>query len=385
MKTVFSGIQPSGNLHIGNYIGAISQWVAMQKDYDSIFCVVDLHAITVPQDPKILREKVLEVTALYIACGIDPQKSHIFIQSENPNHSYLTWILNCFTSMGQLKRMTQYKDKGGANGAQKELKNYLEKILNQKISEMDEQYKSLEQTSFTAQMHLTKQDIIKEVLSASEKAVEDFSSVGLFDYPVLMASDILLYQTDEVPVGEDQKQHVELTRDIAEKFNSKFGEIFKLPNPMIQKETARIMSLQSPTSKMSKSDKNLLGTINLLDTEEMIREKIKKAVTDSEPVISGKAHGQGSGAVQNLLTIYSVFSGYSYNIAVQKVQGRSYGEFKQDLANLLVEKLKPIQEKYYEIRNNEQELRRILDEGRDFAISKSSKTLEEVKQKVGLA
>ena len=188
-----------------------------------------------------------------------------------------------------------------------------------------------------------------------------------------------------MPVGEDQRQHVELTRDIAEKFNAKFGETFKLPKPMIQAQTAKIMSFQNPNSKMSKSDIDPLGTINLLDSEEQIREKIKKAMTDSEPAISGKVHGEGNGAVQNLLTIYAAFSGYTYNTAVQKVQGRTYGEFKKDLAELLVEKLKPIQQRYQETRSNKQELRKILDEGRDFAISKSSHTLANVKQKVGLA
>jgi len=218
MKTVFSGIQPSGNLHIGNYIGALSQWVKIQNEREAIFCIVDLHAITVPQDPKVLKEKTLEMAALYLAAGIDSQKAHIFVQSENPNHTTLAWILNTITPFGQLERMTQFKDK--------------------------------------SQRH--------EV------------NVGLFGYPVLMAADILLYQTDEVPVGEDQKQHVELTRDLAEKFNSKFGEVFKMPIPVIQKETARIMSLQDPTSKMSKSDTNQLATIYLLDSEELIREKIKK-------------------------------------------------------------------------------------------------------------
>ena len=328
-KVVFSGIQPSGNLHLGNYIGALKQWKEMQDEYECIYCIVDLHAITVPQDPKVLREKSLEVAALYIACGLDPEKAHIFIQSENPDHPFLAWILNCFTPIGQLERMTQFKDK-----AQKQ---------------------------------------------------REGTTAGLFDYPVLMAADILLYQTDEVPVGEDQKQHIELTRDVAEKFNSKFGETFKLPNPHISKTSAaKIMSLQNPSAKMSKSDIDPLGTINLLDPEEQIREKVKKAVTDSEPVISAKAHGEGNGAVQNLLTIYSALSGVSYNTGLQKVQGRSYGEFKKELADLVVSSLKPIQKRYHELRNDPQSLRKILDEGRDYAISKSSKLLKEVREKVGL-
>jgi len=327
-KVVFSGIQPSGNLHVGNYIGALSQWVKMQDEYDCIYCIVDLHAITVPQDPKILREKVLEVAALYLSCGIDPQKSHIFIQSENPDHSYLTWILNCITPFGQLERMTQFKDKS--------------------------------------------------------QAQKEGTTAGLFDYPVLMAADILLYHTDEVPVGEDQKQHIELTRDVAEKFNNKYGEVFKLPNSMIQKETGRIMSLQNPNNKMSKSDSDPLGTINLLDSEDRIREKIKKAVTDSEPVVSAKAHGEGSGALQNLLTIYAALAGVTYNTALQKTQGKNYGEFKKELADLVVDALKPIREKYQELRNDEKSLRMVLDEGRNFAISQSSKVITEVKEKAGL-
>jgi tryptophanyl-tRNA synthetase len=323
MKTVFSGIQPSGNLHIGNYIGALSQWVKVQNEKDSIFCVVDLHAITVPQDPAQLKEKALEVAALYVASGIDPQKAHIFVQSENPNHTTLTWILNTIAPFGQLERMTQFKEK----------------------SQKHEQ------------------------------------NVGLFDYPVLMAADILLYQTDEVPVGEDQKQHVELTRDLAEKFNKRFGEVFKLPLPVIQKETARIMSLQDPTSKMSKSDTNPLATINLLDTQEQIREKIKKAVTDSGSKIS---KDEGSAAISNLLAIYSSFKNQSLTDSINELDGKMYSEFKNLLADLVVVKLSEIQKEYQNLRQDETALRKILDEGREYAMAKSSETLARVKKLVGL-
>ncbi len=323
MKTVFSGIQPSGNLHIGNYIGAMSQWVKMQDGKDCIFCIVDLHAITVPQDPPVLKEKVLEVAALYLAAGIDSQKAHIFIQSENPNHSYLAWILNTITPLGSLERMTQFKEK-------------------------------------------------------KEKHEEN---AGLFDYPVLMAADILLYQTDEVPVGEDQKQHIELTRDLAEKFNKRFGETFKLPVPVIGSETARIMSLQNPENKMSKSDNDPLGTINLLDTEEQIREKVKKAVTDSGTQIS---KDKGSEGLSNLLTIYSSFKNQSLQQSQEELEGKSYGEFKNLLSDLIVEHLSKIQKNYSQIRGDDKALRKILDEGRDFAIEKSSLTLEDVKEKLGL-
>ncbi len=340
MKTVFSGIQPSGNLHIGNYIGALSQWVNIQHEREAIFCVVDLHAITVPQDPKVLKEKVLEMTALYLACGIDSEKAHIFVQSENPDHTSLTWILNCITSMGQLTRMTQFKDK------------------------------SKKTTSFLEPSHPETQFLNVEGVSA-----------GLFDYPVLMAADILLYQTDEVPVGEDQKQHVELTRDLAEKFNSKFGQVFKLPIPVIQKETARIMSLQDPTAKMSKSDTNQLATIYLLDSEEQVREKIKKAVTDSGSKIS---KDEGSAAISNLLAIYSSFKNQSLVDSLDELDGKMYSEFKALLADLLVAKLLEIQKKYQEIRNDEAALRKVLDEGREFAMEKSTETLIKVKELVGL-
>ncbi len=323
MKTVFSGVQPSGNLHIGNYIGALKQWTELQNSTESIFCIVDLHAITVPQDPKILKEKVLEVAALYLACGIDSKKSHIFVQSENPNHTSLAWILNTITPFGQLERMTQFK----------------------------------------------------------EKMEKHEANAGLFDYPVLMAADILLYQTDEVPVGQDQKQHIELTRDLAEKFNSKFGEMFKLPIPIIQKESARIMSLQDPTVKMSKSDTNQLSTIYLLDSEEDVREKIKKAVTDSGSQISKDASSEG---LSNLLVIYSALKNQDLNKTYDEVEGKSYGEFKNLLADLIIEHLSKIQKKYHEIRSDEKALRKILDEGRDFAIEKSGETLQSVKEKVGL-
>jgi len=341
MKTVFSGIQPSGNLHIGNYIGAINQWVKIQETTDSIFCIVDLHAITVPQDPKTLREKVLEVAALYLACGIDPKKAHLFIQSENPDHPYLAWLLNCVTSMGQLNRMTQFKDK-----------------------------------SRKAQSLLDVRNNARREFEA-----ESISSVGLFDYPVLMAADILLYQTDEVPVGEDQKQHLELARDLAEKFNSKFGETFKMPTPVIQGDTARIMSLQDPSSKMSKSDKDPMGTINLLDSEEQIREKIKRAVTDSGSNISKSP----SEAITNLMTIYMAFKNESIEGSIAEVEGKSYGEFKTILADLLVSKLSEIQKNYNEIKSNEGNLRQILNEGKDYVVAKSAKTLQTVKEKMGLS
>lgn len=325
MAKIFSGIQPSGNLHLGNYIGAIKQWVELQNDNDCVFCIVDLHAITVAQDPKVLKEKILEVTALYLACGIDSQKAKIFIQSENPHHSELSWILNCITPFGQLERMTQFKDK-------------------------------------------------------SDKQQEG-ATAGLFDYPVLMAADILLYGTEVVPVGEDQKQHIELTRDLAEKFNSKFGETFVIPEPSIIKETARIMSLQEPTVKMSKSDPSMLGAVGLLDSEEVVVNKIMKAVTDSNSEIK---YSEEKNAISNLLSIYSAVSNISIPELESKYQGRGYGEFKKDLADAVVALIRPIQDRYYELRKNDSELNRILDEGRDETIKRSSIVLRRAKNAVGL-
>ncbi|OGH05186.1 MAG: tryptophan--tRNA ligase [Candidatus Levybacteria bacterium RBG_16_35_11] len=367
MKIVFSGLQPTGKMHIGNYIGAIKQWVKLQEETEAIFCIVDLHAITVPQDPKVLKEKVLEVAALYLACGLDPKKSHIFVQSENPNHPYLTWILNCITPIGQLERLTQFKEKAG-----------LPNIT--RLSRELGQIKSPEEFKNAFEKVVSKVDEILNYAKSREQA-----NAGLFDYPVLMASDILLYQTDEVPVGEDQKQHIELTRDVAEKFNKTYGETFKLPKPLIQKQTARIMSLQNPNVKMSKSDIDPLGTINLLDSEQEIRDKVKRAVTDSQSSVSKSVHNKEEGAIPNLLTIYAAFSDSIFEEVLNKFDGVSYSEFKQKLGDLLVEKLKPIQERYQETRNNEQALRKVLDEGRNFAVEKSSEILEKVKEKVGLS
>ena len=324
-KRIFSGIQPSGNLHLGNYIGAIKQWIAMQNDYQCFFCIVDLHAITVPQSPKILKEKIKELTALYLACGIDSEKSVIFVQSHNSDHTSLAWILDCIAPIGQLKRMTQYKSKS-------------EKLKNE-------------------------------------------SSMGLFNYPVLMAADILLYDTDEVPVGNDQKQHVELTRDLAEKFNSRFGETFKVPAVKMFKIGARIMSLQDPTKKMSKSDEDSNGTVDLLDGPEEIKRKIKIAVTDSGREILFK---KDKPAISNLLTIYSHLADKPIKVLEKEYSGKGYGDFKKDLAEVIVQALVPIQERYQKIRRNEKQLDQLLQKGAEEAKKISQKTLQTVNQVVGL-
>jgi tryptophanyl-tRNA synthetase len=325
-KIIFSGIQPSGNLHIGNYLGAIKQWVDLQTPENKlIFCIVDLHAITVPQDPEELRKNNVELAALYIACGIDPNESTIFIQSENPDHAYLGWVFNCIIPMGWMERMTQYKDK-------------------------------------------------------SKKQAER-TSVGLFDYPALMAADILLYDTDLVPVGEDQTQHVELARDTAKKFNSTFEPVFKLPKVMFQADTARIMSLQDPMSKMSKSDVNNNAMIGLLDDPKEIYNKIKRAVTDSgDQILSG----ENKPALSNLLSIYSAFSGDSIEKLEIKYTGMGYGEFKNDLAEVVVTGIEFIQKRYYELMSDRIYLDTILDKGAETARSISEKKVLAVRQAVGL-
>jgi tryptophanyl-tRNA synthetase len=322
-KIIFSGIQPSGNLHIGNYIGAISQWVRLQDENEAIFCIVDLHAITVKQDPKALREKCLEVAALYLACGINPAKSKIFIQSENPDHTYLAWIFDCIVPFSWMGRMTQFKAK-------------------------------------------------------SEKSTS--STVGLFNYPALMAADILLYDTSEVPVGEDQLQHIELTNHIARKFNNLYGETFKLTKGLIDREASRIMSLQDPTAKMSKSDADRLGTIDMLDTDEQIRDKVKRAVTDSKTHIGGEL----SAAIKNLLVIYSKLSGKVTEDVTRHFEGKSYAEFKKELADVVVSSLKPIRQKYQKIMNDQKYLKEVLDGGSEWARAKSSVKIEKVRRVMGL-
>lgn len=321
-KVVFSGIQPSGNLHIGNYVGAVKHWVEGQRDGTNIFCIVDLHAITVPQDPKELHEKTLELAGQILAAGIDPEKSLLFVQSHNPDHANLAWILNCHLSMGQLNRMTQFKDKSEGR---------------------------------------------------------DSVSVGLFGYPVLMAADILLYDTTEVPVGDDQKQHVELTRDVAEKFNSKYGETFVLPKPVIPKIGARVMSLLDPTQKMSKSDANPNGAVGLLDSEDVIRRKIAGAVTDSQNTIQ---HNSDRSGISNLIDIYAQFSGLMPAQVQEKFVGKGYKEFKEDLADVICAELSPLQTRYKKLRQSG-ELEKILQGGAQRAYKLSHPKLLEVFAKIG--
>lgn len=325
MKRMLTGLQPTGLLTLGNYVGAINQMIKNQDEYDSYIFVADMHAITVPQDPKVLRNNIKSLLAIYLACGIDPKKNTIFLQSENLYHANVSWILECLTPYGELGRMTQFKDK-------------------------------------------------------SRKS-ENFSA-GLLTYPVLMASDILLYDIDVVPVGQDQKQHVELTRNIAERVNKKHNtEIFKIPEPMIPTGGAKIMDLVDPTKKMNKSSENPKGVIYLLDEETVIRKKIMSATTDSE--MSIKFDFDNKPGISNLINIYSCMTGMNIKDIEEKYKDSNYGTFKRDVADAVVSVLIPIQNRYYEILNNN-ELDMILNEGLNKTSEMAKKKYEELKNLVGL-
>lgn len=324
MKTIFSGIQPSGTITLGNYIGALNQFVELQNEYNCYFCIVDQHAITVPQDKLELRKNIRSLAALYLAVGIDPEKATLFIQSEVPAHAQAGWMMQCISYIGELERMTQFKDKSSG----------------------------------------------KEAVSA-----------GLLTYPPLMAADILLYSTDLVPVGEDQKQHLELTRDLAERFNKKYNEIFTIPDVRIPKVGARIMSLQEPTKKMSKSDPNKKASIFLLDDLKQIEKKIKSAVTDSEGIV--KYDKENKPGVSNLLSIYSIFSGKTVSEIEELYEGKGYGDFKTDLAEVVVNEIRPIQEKYHALMESS-ELDDILDHGAEKANKVANKMLKKMENAMGL-
>ena len=322
-KRIFSGAQPTGQLHIGNYLGALKNWVALQDEYESFYCIVNLHAITLPQDPKTLRQKTLDLARIYLAAGIDPERSTVFIQSDVAEHAELTWVLSCLSRMGELERMTQFKDKAKGN---------------------------------------------------SERA-----PVGLFTYPVLMAADILLYQTDLVPIGKDQKQHLELTRDLAQRFNRDFGETFKMPEPYIPKTGASVKSLQEPAKKMSKSDENLNGSIFLLDDADTVTKKIKRAVTDSGATIE---FDESRPAISNLLTIYHLLTGKTIDESVEHFSGKGYGAFKTELADATVEFLRPFQERVHQY--DDATLGKILRDGAEKGRSIASETLRSVYSKIGI-
>ncbi|HVM91035.1 MAG TPA: tryptophan--tRNA ligase [Verrucomicrobiae bacterium] len=323
---VFSGIQPTSGLHLGNYIGAIKQWLDVQKNHRCLFCIVDLHAITVPQDPRELRQNILDAASAYLAAGIDLKRSDIYVQSEVPQHAELAWILGTVAKMGELERMTQFKDKAGKQGER--------------------------------------------------------TSVGLFTYPVLMAADILLYDTSIVPVGEDQMQHLELTRVIARRFNQQFGDTFVIPQALIQKHGSRILSLQDPSKKMSKSDPSELSKILLSDDNDTLRKKIMRAVTDTGGGITYDPDGKP--AVSNLISIYHHLSGKTVKEIETMYEGKGYGDFKKELADVVIAHLEPVREKMEEFRKHPKELMQALDAGRDKAVSMAEEKMKSVRQHVGL-
>lgn len=324
MKRVFSGVQPTGNIHLGNYLGALKQFVELQEDHECIYCIVDEHAITVPQNPRELKEHILDVAALYLAVGVDPKKSIVFVQSQVPGHAELGWVLNCCANTGELFRMTQFKAKSQG----------------------------------------------KESVGA-----------GLLTYPVLMAADILLYDTDVVPVGNDQKQHIELTRDLAIRVNHHYGDTFVVPDGRFMKAGARIMALDDPSSKMSKSAENIHSRISLLDEPSKIKKSIMKATTDSDGVV--RFDVENKPGISNLLNIYSVLSGKSPDELEATYEGRGYGDFKKDLVEVTVEALAPIKEKYNDIRQS-QELIAILKDGAERADAIAQNTMKRVRKNFGL-
>lgn len=324
---VLSGIQPSGHLTIGNYLGALKQWVKVQDNYQCFFCVVDMHAITVPQDPEALRAGTREVAGIYLACGLDPQKSALFIQSHVPAHAELGWILSCMTPMGWLNRMTQFKDK-------------------------------------------------------SAKLQADTVGTGLFIYPSLMAADILLYQANAVPVGEDQRQHIELTRDLAQRFNHVYGETFTIPDAMIPPAGARVMGLDTPTAKMSKSEGSEYHAVFILDNPDKARKKVMRAVTDSGSGIFFTDDPEKAG-VNNLLTIYQAFTGESKETIEGHFAGKGYGDLKKTVAEAVIEGLRPIQERYQQVSVEGGYVDQVLAEGAERAAAIANDTLNLVKERVG--
>ncbi len=325
-KTILSASTSSGDLTIGNYIGAINNWTKLQEEYNCYYMVADLHALTTYQDPEELRQRGLSFFAQYLACGLDPEKNIVFMQSHVPEHAELAWILNCVTPMGNLNRMTQFKEK-------------------------------------------------------SEKHTKNINA-GLYTYPVLMAADILLYQTDVVPVGEDQRQHLELARDLVIYFHNRYGETFKMPEAYIGKVGAKIMSLQDPTKKMSKSDEDPKAFVSIIDAPKVIEKKIKTAVTDSGEIVSFDPENKAG--ISNLIMIYSAFSGKNFALIEQEFSGKMYGHLKVALANLVVEKLAPVQAKYTDLMNNQDYLYKVMKKNAERARERASKTLTDVYHKIGL-
>lgn len=326
-KRIFSGVQPSGNITLGNYLGAIKNWVDLQEEYECLYAIMDMHSITVRQDPQELKKRTLDLLKVYLACGIDPEKNLLFVQSHVPAHAQLSWVLNCYTYMGELSRMTQFKDKS--------------------------------------------------------KSHADNINAGLFTYPVLMAADILLYGADLVPVGKDQMQHIEICRDIAERFNSIYGNVFTIPEGFLPKAGAKVMSLQEPTKKMSKSDPNPKGYISMLDEFNVIAKKIKSAVTDSEGVVEYREGDDTKAGINNLMTIFSAVTGKSYDEITNDYAGKGYGDFKGDVAEAVVEHIKPIRAEYDRLSSDKAYLEGIYKSGAEKAQIIASRMVNKVYKKVG--
>lgn len=326
-KVIFSGVQPSGNITLGNYLGAIKNWVDLQNEYECRYAIMDLHSITVRQQPQELRKRTMELLALYIACGIDPEKNLLFIQSHVHQHAELAWALGCYTYMGELQRMTQFKDKS--------------------------------------------------------KSHADNINAGLFTYPVLMAADILLYQADLVPVGKDQMQHIEICRDIAGRFNGIYGDVFTIPEGFMPKAGAKIMSLQEPLKKMSKSDENPKSYISMMDDFNVIAKKIKSAVTDSEGIVEYREGDETKAGVNNLILIYSAVTAKTPEQITAEYQGRGYGDFKKDVADAVVECIRPIREKYDKLSADKAYLQEVCRSGAEKASVIADRTLKKVYKKIG--
>ena len=321
---VFSAIQPSGTITLGNYLGAIKNWVKMQDDFHCIYALADLHTITIRQDPAQFRKNILSAYASVMACGIDVDKAPFFIQSHNPNHAVMAWILDCYTQFGELSRMTQFKDKSAKHA--------------------------------------------------------DNINAGLFTYPSLMAGDILLYQADKVPVGADQKQHIELTRDVATRFNAVYGSVFKIPEGFIPKDGARVMSLQNPTAKMSKSDENANGCVLLTDTDDVIIKKFRRAVTDSEMKVR---YAEGKDGVNNLMSIYSAVTGLTFEEIERDFDGKGYGDFKSAVGEAVIAELSPVRKRYEELLSDRKYLEECYSKSDEFAYRISSRTVEKAMKKIG--
>ena len=325
-QIVFSAIQPSGTITLGNYLGAVRNWVKMQDnpDYNCLYALADLHTITVRQEPAAMRRNIIDAYAMVMACGVDVDKAPFFIQSHNPNHSVMAWILNCYTQFGELSRMTQFKDKSARHA--------------------------------------------------------DNINAGLFTYPSLMAGDILLYQADKVPVGADQKQHIELTRDVATRFNSIYGSVFKIPEGFIPKDSSRVMSLQTPTSKMSKSDENANGCIMMTDSDDVIMKKFKRAVTDSEAKVR---YAEGKDGINNLMSIYAAVTGLSFEQIERDFDGKGYGDFKTAVGEAVVAELSPIRKRYEEYCKDKKYIEECYTRSAEFAIRISSRTVDKAMKKIG--